>query len=147
MGRVRSGRSATVGRNTSSVELHSMPKMLVYPVGSGSKCVKCDSLGSGGIDSRTTGTDVFHLRNRKWALPNSSCNSARNSIASATVSVPVRQFQHTGSRSPSRRHAQGSMQLCIRRNPNMAAHSIFSNIPYTVMHKELYYIVKDRSLQ
>ena len=32
-------------------------------------------------------------------------------------------------------------------NPNMAAHSIFSNIPYTVMHKELYCIVKDRSLQ
>ena len=34
------------------------------------------------------------------------------------------------SRSPSRRHAQGSMQLCIRRNPNMAAHSIFSHSLY-----------------
>ena len=33
-------------------------------------------------------------------------------------------------RSPSRRHAQGSMQLCIRRNPNMAAHSIFSESLY-----------------
>ena len=37
-------------------------------------------------------------------------------------------------RSPSRRHAQGSMQLCIRRNPNMAAHPIFSNTLYGHAH-------------
>ena len=39
-------------------------------------------------------------------------------------------FGSVYTRSPSRRHAQGSMQLCIRRNPNMAAHSIFSESLY-----------------
>ena len=43
--------------------------------------------------------------------------------------VRLYNFMHA-IRSPSRRHAQGSMQLCIRRNPNMAAHSIFSESLY-----------------